>query len=111
MIEISYSQETYYGEAEIMHRWVATDNGTLVGELYARIDSEIIMAVEVNADRRGEGIARSLYEAADAKLANLRHAPAVACTEDGLAFAEAMGGPVADASELPELDGYEADLY
>ena len=50
------------------------------------------------------GIARSLYEAADQMLDGLKHAPAGACTPEGLAFAQAMGGEVADdMAELEDL--------
>lgn len=49
-------------------------------------------------------IARSLYEAADGQLDDLKHAPAAACTPEGQAFAEAMGGEIAD--EMDELADY-----
>lgn len=111
MITISYSPSTYGNETETMHRWVATDAVQVVGELYADMDREIIMAVEVNPDRRGEGIARALYEAADAQLDELKHAPAAACTPEGLAFAQAMGGAVADdMDELAYNDDFEAAM-
>ncbi|HTW17062.1 MAG TPA: GNAT family N-acetyltransferase [Nocardioides sp.] len=103
-MEITYSTGTYYGEAETLHRWFAVIDGEQVGELYVAIDTEIIMNIEVDAAHRGEGIARALYEAADAQLVELRHAPAAACTPEGLAFAEAMGGPVAD--DMDELATY-----
>lgn len=103
-MEITYSTGTYYGEAEIMHRWFAVIDGEQVGELYVAIDTEIIMNVEVDEAHRGEGIARALYVAADAQLAELKHAPAAACTPEGLAFAEAMGGAVAD--DMDELATY-----
>ena len=99
---IEYSTGTYYDEADILHRWFAIENGERIGELYVDIDREIIMSIEVNADRRGEGIARALYATADAQLTNLKHAPEAACTPEGLAFAHAMGGEVAD--DMDELD-------
>lgn len=99
---IEYSTGTYYGETEQMHRWFAIEDGARIGELYVDMDREIIMNIDVDADRRGEGIARALYEAADAQLDNLMHAPEAACTPEGLAFAQAMGGPVAD--DMDELD-------
>lgn len=104
---IEYSIGTYYTETTPMHRFFAIEDGERIGELYVDIDREIIMNIEVIPSRRGEGIARSLYGAANAKLANLKHAPAAACTAEGLAFAEAMGGEIAD--EMDELsDYYEA---
>lgn len=105
MTTIEYSTGTYYGETDILYRWFAIDNGERIGELYVDIDREIIMNIEVNADRRGEGIARALYEAADAQLDELKHAPEAACTPEGLAFAQAMGGEVAE--DMDELHGQE----
>ena len=104
MIEIQYSQGTYYTETEILHRWFAIEDGQRIGELYVDIDREIIMNISVIPARRGEGIARSLYEAADGQLDDLKHAPAAACTSEGQAFAEAMGGEIAD--EMDELADY-----
>lgn len=95
---------TYPGETEDMHRFQAVEDGRVIGSLYADIDRQIIMNVEVEQDRRGEGIARALYEAADEALDSLKHAPAAACTPEGLRFAQAMGGEVAD--DMDELDTY-----
>ena len=96
-MRIEYSEGTYYSEPGLLHRWFAYDaDGEQVGELYVDIDREIIMNIEVVPERRGEGIARALYQAADAALADLKHAPEIACTPEGLAFAQAMGGAVAD---------------
>ena len=82
MIEIQYSQGTYYTETETMHRWFAIEDGQRIGELYVDIDREIIMNISVIPARRGEGIARSLYEAADAQLDDLKHAPAAGLQHD-----------------------------
>ena len=113
MITIEYSIGTYYTETIDMHRWFAIEDGERIGELYVDMDREIIMMIEVHEDRRGEGIARALYEAADAMLTNLQHAPAAGCTPEGLAFAEAMGGSIAEdmdeIDEVPELDDWHAD--
>ena len=104
MITIEYSTGTYYTETEILHRWFAIEDGERIGELYADVDREIIMNIEVIPGRRGEGIARSLYEAADQMLDHLKHAPAGGCTPEGLAFAQAVGGEVADdMDELKDL--------
>ena len=105
MITIEYSIGTYYTETIDMHRWFAIDNGgERIGELYVDMDREIIMNIEVIPGRRGEGIARSLYEAADQMLDHLKHAPAGGCTPEGLAFAQAVGGEVADdMDELKDL--------
>lgn len=100
-MDIEYSTGTYYDEADILHRWFAIEDGERIGELYVDMDREIIMNIEVNTDRRGEGIARKLYEAAEAQLDDLKHAPEAACTPEGLIFAQAMGGTVAD--DMDEL--------
>lgn len=105
---IEYSIGTYYGEAGDLHRWFAIEDGEQIGELYVDIDREIIMNIEVNTDRRGEGIARALYEAANAALSNLKHAPAIACTPEGAAFARAVGGEVAD--DMDEIT-YDPEEY
>lgn len=104
MITIEYSTGTYYGEPGLLHRWFAIEDGERIGELYVDMDREIIMNIEVIESRRGEGIARSLYEAADQMLDHLKHAPAGGCTPEGLAFAQAVGGEVADdMDELKDL--------
>ncbi|GAB3622599.1 hypothetical protein GCM10027418_06810 [Mariniluteicoccus endophyticus] len=97
--DIEYSTGTYYGESDILHRWFAIEDRERIGELYVDVEREIIMNIEVNRDRRGEGIARSLYEAAAEMLPLIQHAPAAACTPEGLAFAQAVGGAVADDME------------
>ena len=104
---INYSTGTYYDEADTLRRWFATEDGERIGELYVDIDREIIMNVWANESRRGEGIARALYEAADAQLDTLKHAPEAACTPEGLAFARAMGGEVAE--DMDELHYYDTD--
>ena len=113
MITIEYSTGTYYTETTDMHRWFAIEDGERIGELYVDMDREIIMNIEVIESRRGEGIARSLYEAADQMLDHLKHAPAGGCTPEGLAFAQAMGGEVADdMAELEDLhEALEGDDY
>lgn len=90
--ETSYRAQGYYGEVEIMHSWTTTDEtGTVIAELYAQVDTGQIMQVWVAEAHRGEGLARHLYETATQTVA-LYHSPAEHCTEDGAAFAAAMGG-------------------
>ncbi len=112
--EITYSIGQYYSEAGDNHRWFAIADGERIGELYVDMTTEVIMNVEVDEAHRGEGIARALYEAADAQLAGLKHAAAWGCTPEGAAFAEAMGGEYAtdedmaamgiEVPEAPEMD-------
>lgn len=100
---IEYSIGTYYDEDGLLYRWFAIDDetGDRIGEMYVDIDRQIIMAVDVIPERRHEGIATALYDAADAILDNLMHAPEEACTAEGLAFSEYVGGDRAD--DMAEL--------
>lgn len=100
---IDYSQGTYYQEADLLHRFFAIEDGVQIGELYIDIDRLIIMNIDVDQDRRGEGIARALYTASVAKLGEVLHAPEEARTPEGHGFAQAVGGPVAD--DMEELHG------
>jgi len=110
-MEIEYSTGTYYTEAGDYHRFFATENGTRIGELYIDITTHIIMNIEVIPEHRGEGIARRLYEAAVTSLPAVYHAPEAGCTPEGAAFAQAVGGPVAEAmEELGDMpDWYEEE--
>lgn len=101
-MEITYSTGTYYGEAEILHRWFAIEDGERVGELYVSMTTGVIMNVEVERAHRGEGVARALYEAATAVM-TVKHAPEWACTPEGAAFATAMGGGVATNEEMAAM--------
>lgn len=101
---IEQSIGTYYGEAGDMIRFFAIEDGKRIGEMYIDIDRHIIMQIEVDEDRRGEGIATALYEAADAAIDDLMHAPEAACTAEGLAFSQSVGGDRAD--DMDELADY-----
>jgi hypothetical protein len=108
-MEITYSTGTYYDEAETLHRWFAIEDGERVGELYVSMATSVIMNIEVNADRQGEGIARALYEAATAQM-TIKHAPVWACTPEGAAFAEAMGGEVATDEDMAAMGVVAPDM-
>lgn len=75
-------------------RYSAEIDGIEVGYLLTH-ESGLILNVEVDGDRQGEGIARALYEHADAAQ-GLYHVPAWGCTEDGAGWLRAMGGDVMD---------------
>lgn len=91
-ITLTYRTGTYYGEAGDMHIVEARDeDGTMIGELYCDLTTGQIMQIEVNEDRRGEGIARLLAEHA-ATIFDVYHSPDEHCTPEGLAFKEAMNG-------------------
>lgn len=91
-ITLTYRTGTYYGETGDMHIIEAHDeDGATVGELYCDLTTGQIMQIEVNEDRRGEGIARLLAEHA-ATIFDVYHSPDEHCTPEGLAFKEAMNG-------------------
>lgn len=90
-METTYRTGSYYGDSSTNHIWETHDNGTLVAELYVSTDRLEIMNVEVTAAYRGEGHARHLYETAAAQM-DIYHAPVAHRSEEGNAFAEAVGG-------------------
>ena len=96
-MKISYQVSPYYGETEEMHMWTAIDDGTVIGGLWADLYTGQIMQIEVDEDRRGEGIARALYETAAAQV-DIYHAPPEHRTPEGDAFATAVGGPTISAA-------------
>lgn len=100
---ITYKARSYYGEAEVMHSWTITDEDGVAAELYADYTTGQIMQVEVREDRRGEGLARALYETASDQI-TLYHSPDEHCTPAGLAFKEAIGGETvpAESAYIPE---------
>lgn len=107
--EITHRTGTYYGETGELLIWEVRDEDGVAAELYVHPEARMIMAVEVREDRRGEGLARALYEAADA-TGTIYHVPAWGCTEDGAGFADAMGGPVMDDETAAAITGFDLDL-
>lgn len=90
-------------------RYAATLDGTEVGYLVAHT-SGLILNVEVCEAHRGEGIARALYEHADA-VQGLYHVPAWGRTPDGEAFAQAMGGDTMDDELAATIVGMDLSIY
>lgn len=88
-VVLSYNRSTYYGGDTLMHCIRACWGGEVVGELYADLDTGQVMQVEVNEDRRHEGIARGMVEFAG-RYFEVFHSPDEHCTEEGLAFKAAM---------------------
>lgn len=79
---------TYYNEPGDMRIIEAHDeNGLLISELYADLDTGQIMQVETIEERQGEGIATALVEYADENDITLYHSPAEHMTPEGAAFA------------------------
>lgn len=88
--------------------WTLTIDGEQVGHLDAH-RSGLILNVEIDEAHQGEGHARSLYAHADAAL-GLLHVPAWGRTEDGNAFAEAMGGDTMDDQQACDILGLDLDV-
>lgn len=113
---IQYRTGDYYGDGIDSHIWETRDtDNTLIGALYVSLDRHEIMQIEVAEQYRGEGHARRLYETADAQI-GIYHAPAAHRTEDGNAFAEAVGGATVDpypcdCSACDTVDDDEDDDY
>ncbi|MBB4963780.1 hypothetical protein [Saccharothrix violaceirubra] len=85
----------YLGDGGRYLIWEILDGRGVAAELYVFVDTHEIANIETRSDRRGEGLARALYRAADTQV-GVFHAPAGHRTEEGDAFARAVGGPVAD---------------
>lgn len=89
---ITYRTGDYYGDKSSNHIWEIRDEQGVAAELYVSTDRHEIMNIDVRADRRRQGLARKLYTAAVAQMP-IYHAPVAHRTEEGNAFAEAVGGP------------------
>ena len=89
---ITYRTGQYSDTDPISHIWEAHEGGQVIGELYVSVEQNEILNIWVDEVRRGEGIARRLYEAATAQM-TVYHAPPAHRTPEGDAFARAVGGP------------------
>ena len=104
--EITRTAQIIDGLAAIV--WEVVEDGRSIAHLDAHV-SGLILNVEVDADRRGEGHARALFAHAD-RSHGLLHVPAWGRTEDGDAFAEAMGGDVMDDEQAAEILGLDVEV-
>lgn len=107
-METTYRTGSYYGDVTQNHIWETRDGGTVIAELYVSIERAEIMNIWVAEDHRGEGLARSLYEIASARM-EVFHAPAAHRTPEGDAFAEAVGGETAEYDCDCHACGYVED--
>ena len=107
--EITTRRGDYYDDGTDNLIWEITDEQGIAAELYIDAEHRMIMNIEVRADRRGEGLARALYEAATA-TGTIYHAPVWACTPEGAAFAQAMGGEVMDDETAAEITGTDLSM-
>lgn len=101
---------SHYSEDDLTGtRYSMIDDGEEVGYLIAHTTG-LILNVEVDEDRQGEGIARSLFEYAD-DAQGLYHVPAWGRTEDGDRFARAMGGDTMDDEQAAAIVGMDLSIY
>lgn len=107
-METTYRTGSYHGDATQNHIWEARHQGAIIAELYVSTDRLEIMNVWTAEDRRGEGLARALYETASAQM-DVLHAPAAHRTPEGDAFAEAVGGDTAEYDCDCHACSYTAD--
>jgi hypothetical protein len=91
-MEITRRTGDYYGDGSDNHIWEITDADGIAAELYVSTGSHEIMNIWTREDRRGEGLARALYETA-ATQTDIYHAPEAHRTDEGNHFANAVGGP------------------
>lgn len=97
MIEaVTYRTGDYYGDGTLQHIWEIHDHNGIAAELYVSLDRHEIMSIDTRKDRRHEGLARTLYQTAVLQMP-IYHAPEAHRTEEGNAFAEAVGGPTVPA--------------
>lgn len=85
-----------YSEADApAHRWSMVIDDETVSELWVEIGTGEIIQVETSTAHRRNGYAAALYRQAATEIA-IFHAPASHRSFEGNAYAEAVGGPVAD---------------
>ena len=87
--------------------WTLTLDGQTIAHLDAHT-SGLILNIEVDPAHQGEGHARALYQHADTEH-GLYHVPAWGRTDDGDAFAVAMGGDVMDDEQACAILGLDLD--
>lgn len=93
----------------------STDNGlnTIIfasehATLSVEATTGLILSIDVPAEHRGEGHARAIYEHAET-IMDIYHVPSWGRTEDGDAFAEAMGGDTMDDQEAADTLGLDLE--
>ncbi|GAB3191702.1 GNAT family N-acetyltransferase [Nesterenkonia suensis] len=96
---ITYRTGRYSEGDNITHIWEATDEGKAIGSLYVTTDTQEVAQIEVDTDRRREGIATDLWETATAEM-DVFHAYEAHRTPEGAAFAAAVGGDEIETCEI-----------
>ncbi len=101
-LEIHHRTGDYHGDGSDLLIWEIRDEQGVASALYVSNDTRReVRNVVTRDDRQREGLASALYRAADAQV-GIFHAPAAHRTDEGAAFAEAVGGDTAE---------YDCDCY
>lgn len=109
MTTITHRTGTYGTETHEQHIYEIHDEHGTAAELYIDPTYLVIANIEVRADRRGEGLARALYEHADEHLGGIYHMPDWGCTPEGHGFAAAVGGDTLDNETAAEYAGIDLE--
>lgn len=110
-MNITQRTGTYGEETTQMHIFEIHDEDGLAADLYIVPGINLIANIEVRDDRRGEGLARALYEHADQVLDGIYHMPAWGCTDEGAEFADAVGGDILDDETAAEYAGVDLEAF
>lgn len=94
-MRITYRIGRYSAHDDLSHVWEIVEDDEVIAGLWVSLDRGEIANIEVREDRRREGLARRLYEAASADM-TVYHAPVGHRTPEGHGFAESVGGPTAE---------------
>ena len=102
---ITYRTGSYYSETDTdNHIWEISDEQGIASELYVSISDAEVMQIETREDRRGEGLARQLWDAANAQLGIVYHSLPAHRTPEGEAFASAVGGESVTECHIDSCD-------
>lgn len=107
---VTHRRGDYYGDNSDNLIWEIVEDGSVIAELYVAPSNGLILNVEVIPERRGEGLARALYEAASATM-SIYHQPQWHCSEEGHAFALAVGGETMDDEEAALFLNFDLSIF
>lgn len=100
---ISYAIAAYSATDEPGHRFqAATPDGQVISELHIDLHTLIITQVETVDSYRREGIATTLFEAAEKTLPQVLHSRPAHRTDEGHGWAEAVGGDTEETDDTDE---------
>ena len=103
--QITRTEQITDGHPTIM--WTISDEQGIASELIAHT-SGLILSVDTRPDRQYEGLAREIFEHADAEH-GLYHVPVWGRTHEGNRWADAVGGDTMDDQEACDILGLDLD--